>query len=357
MASTKNYASVQVLRGLAALLVVVFHAGLMADERFGEAGHHLLLRAGAAGVDIFFPISGFVMVVSTVGLVARCDAWWVFAERRIIRIVPLYWLATTLKLALIVAVPSLALHTKVAPWHLVASYLFIFAANPEGEVTPVLPIGWTLNFEMFFYAVFAAALLLRAPLVRAVAMTMLVVAAAGLFRADAWSAPLDVLNPLVLEFVAGMLLARMALAGHRVGRIAAVGLGVAALAGLVATDALPAAEVEHARLLLWGVPGAALLLAAISLEPWVAAGSWRLPRLLGDASYSLYLSHTFVVPAFGVLIARVGFGGALGAGIAFVSAIAFSVAVGIAIYLFVERPITRGLIRWRLPRPVAAAAG
>src|SRR5579871_6907304 len=107
----KDYSGVQVLRGLAAMLVVLFHAGLLADERFGAPGHHLfgpLFRAGAGGVDIFFPISGFVMVVSTVGLLAQPGASRIFLTRRIIRIVPLYWIATTAKLVIVLAVPALA---------------------------------------------------------------------------------------------------------------------------------------------------------------------------------------------------------------------------------------------------------
>ncbi|MBV8536835.1 MAG: acyltransferase, partial [Alphaproteobacteria bacterium] len=167
-----NYVSIQILRGIAALLVVVCHAGVMAGDRFGAVGQHLLLRAGAAGVDIFFPISGFVMVISSINLAGRPDGWWVFLERRIVRVVPLYWLATTLKLVMIVAVPSIALHAAVTTTHVLGSYFFVFVPNPNGGSMPLVPVGWTLNYEMFFYAVFAAALFVRGPLVWSVALLM-----------------------------------------------------------------------------------------------------------------------------------------------------------------------------------------
>jgi exopolysaccharide production protein ExoZ len=350
-AADKTYAGVQILRGLAALLVVAFHAGVMVRDWFGDS--HLVLRAGAAGVDVFFPISGFVMVVASAGLLNRVDGWRIFLERRIIRIIPLYWLATTIKLLLVAAVPSLALHTVLMPWHVTASYLFIFAANSDGEPLPLLPVGWTLNFEMFFYAVFAAALYFRAPLVRSVGAIMLVVAAAGLLQLGTWTPALGLLSPLVLEFVAGMAIGRLTLDGYRMGLAPAFALAVAALAALFATDLLPAAEVERYRILLWGLPGAALLLAAVSLEP-IVPRSWWLPRLLGDASYSIYLFHGFVLPAFGVALGKLGVGAMLGADITFAAAIAISSAAGVFVYLWIERPMTRGLSRWRWPRAVPA---
>lgn len=355
--AAKNYASVQVLRGIAVLLVVLFHAGLVVSEQFGAPGGHLLFRFGAAGVDIFFPISGFVMVISTRGLAGSADAWRIFLKRRIIRIVPLYWLATTLKLAILLAAPALTLHSGFDLWHAAASYLFVFARNPNGVAEPLLPIGWTLNYEMFFYAAFALVLFWRVPLVRVVSAMMLAVAVLGLLHPGSWSAPLTVLNPIVLEFVAGMALARLALAGQRVGQAAAILLGLAALACLAASDLLPAETVERARLLLWGLPGAALLLAAVSLESWISARRWHLPRLLGDASYSIYLSHGFILPPCGLVLGKTGLHGLGGAMIAFVVAILVSCAAGIALYRWVERPMTESLARRTRRQPIVAAAG
>lgn len=344
-----TYAGVQILRGIAALLVVIFHCGLMVQDRFPEIGSRMLLVSGAAGVDVFFPISGFVMVISTLGLVEYPDGWRIFAERRLIRIVPLYWLATTLKVGVLLAVPALALHSKLMPWHTVASYLFVFADNVEGRPEPVVPVGWTLNYEIFFYAVFAATLFLQRPLLRTVTAAMLLVALIGVFLPKSF-APLSLFSPIVLEFVAGMAIARLALAGRTIRGIAAAGLGLAALTAMVASDLLPPDWVERARLLVWGVPGALMLFAAVSLEPAIRNGAWRLPRLIGDASYSIYLSHGFVLPIFGIAIAKTGIHGWAGAAAAFLLAIAVSTAAGIATYLWVERPMTEGLMRWRKTR-------
>ena len=142
---------IQYLRALAALAVVVFHAA----ERSGYA-----FAIGAAGVDVFFVISGFIM--------------WVIADRRplspgrfladrIRRIVPVYWLATGVMVAGALAglFPNLVLTVE----HVVASLAFVPARSPStGALWPVLVQGWTLNYEMFFYLVFAASLVLPARL-------------------------------------------------------------------------------------------------------------------------------------------------------------------------------------------------
>ena len=337
---TKNYASIQILRGAAALLVVVFHAGVMTGDRFGAVGQHLLLRAGAAGVDIFFPISGFVMVVSTTSMLGRPEAWRVFLERRLVRIVPLYWLATTLKLVMLITVPGLALHAALTLHHTLGSYLFLFTPNPNGGTMPLVPVGWTLNYEMFFYAVFAATLFFQAPLVRTVGVVMVAAAAIGLLHLSTWP-PLEVCSAIVLEFVAGMIIARLTLAGFRLKTVPALIVGAIALVSLVGTDALPEAVVDSGRVLYWGLPGAALVLAAVSLEAPLQGEAWSLPRRLGDASYSIYLSHGFVIPVFGVVVAKL-VPASIGAVLfAFTAAVVLSALVGLLVYDWVEQPILR----------------
>jgi peptidoglycan/LPS O-acetylase OafA/YrhL len=66
-------------------------------------------------------------------------------------------MATAFKVALLVAMPALAFSTMLTPWHVISSFLFI----PDDTLGPVVMVGWTLSFEMLFYALFATALWLR----------------------------------------------------------------------------------------------------------------------------------------------------------------------------------------------------
>lgn len=105
------------------------------------------------GVQLFFVISGFVMVYATEPLFGTRRGPFVFLERRIVRIVPLYWVVTTFYLALTLV---FAKFDKGYPASfVVASYLFIPLARPDGTIEPLVGQGWSLNYEMLFYAVFA----------------------------------------------------------------------------------------------------------------------------------------------------------------------------------------------------------
>src|SRR5262249_32463856 len=130
---------------------------------------------GAAGVDLFFVISGFVMVYASEPLYEKLGAPRVFFLRRLARIVPSYWATTIFLLAYgMIARVDLATSWDAAEW-IVASFLFIPCPRPNGVMLPYHYVGWTLNYEMFFYVVFAGAILL--PRRRAVlTITMLFVA-------------------------------------------------------------------------------------------------------------------------------------------------------------------------------------
>ena len=110
-------------------------------------------------VDIFFVISGFIMWVTTVGRTLSPQE---FLYRRLVRIVPLYWLVTAFTVLVMVVAPQAMQSSRFDLAHVVASFAFWPALHPvTGHYAPVLIPGWTLNYEMFFYVVFAACLLLR----------------------------------------------------------------------------------------------------------------------------------------------------------------------------------------------------
>ncbi len=275
----KTLYGIQYLRAFAALAVVVFHA----TERSGE---HFAI--GAAGVDVFFVISGFIM--------------WVISDRkpltpqrflldRIRRIAPSYWLVTVIMIAGALAglFPNLQLEAS----HVVGSLFFIPMRSPStGEIWPVLVQGWTLHFEMFFYVLFAGALFLprqwRLPFLSAAFGLFVIIGAI-------WhpSSPMlaTYTRPIILEFLGGVFIAELWLrrwiAGHSLG-LAFVG---AALCGFAAIY-LSGAEFDE---FICGPLAMALVFGMVSLEADGSIGRVPLLTYLGDASYSIYLWHTLAV--------------------------------------------------------------
>jgi exopolysaccharide production protein ExoZ len=138
---------IQILRGLAALLVLIHHVLEESQPLFGGHIPSPLVLLGASGVDIFFVISGFIMYYTNRHRFGRKDAPVDFLGRRIIRIVPLYWLCTIA--VVLLQIGGLYAHKKITGTTLGLSLLFLPNANI------VHGVGWTLNYEMYFYAILA----------------------------------------------------------------------------------------------------------------------------------------------------------------------------------------------------------
>jgi exopolysaccharide production protein ExoZ len=334
--------SIQVLRAVAAIGVLTLHTATEKVSFLGGApapGNNFLV--GAAGVDLFFVISGFVMVYSSESLFGRSDGPQRFFLRRLARIAPLYWAVTIAIILYIYAVHGATLWAIYSPASLAASFLFWPYPRLDGLAFPVHLLGWTLNYEMFFYAVFAFAILLpRRAAVATVCIAFAVLVTIGRYHTlplpfSFWA------NTIILEFCYGMLIALLYREGFRLPPAAAWALGIAAVAGYAAA-AVPTSEW---RVLFWGLPGAALVAAcALSTTTWHPGRAGRFFGLLGDASYSLYLVHPLTFPLVRWTVGRLFVGTDAGwvyAAIAWIAAIAASVVC----YLAFERPITRALQR------------
>lgn len=343
MSAPRQNDNIQALRALAAVLVVVghaFHETEAISAAVGRPAPDMSFVYWGFGVDIFFVISGFIMVYTSADLFGRPGAWRTFLMRRVTRIVPLYWLLTTVLLIGGAIAPRL-LNVPIGDWqHILASYLFIPSLRAPGEIRPVMALGWTLNMEMFFYLLFAGALLL--PYRRGLAALAAVIsgfALAGfIFRPQQvqlafWT------QSIILEFLMGCLLAAAYLKGARLTPMAALAVAALGILGMFrfgvpeGQDILPDA-------LRWGIP-ALLIVAAAALAQSSRACPMLWLAALGNASYSLYLIHPFVLrPLRNIWTQAVGGALPLTAYVVFVTALATLVSIGV--YRWLERP----LLRW-----------
>ena len=343
--------SVQVARAAAALLVLVFHVSqhmVLAIEAPGFRE----ITFGAGGVDLFFVISGFIMVHTSADLFGRPGAWRIFLARRIARIVPLYWLLTSILLIGGLIAPQL-LNVPFGDWqHILASYLFIPSLRGGDEIRPVMALGWTLNLEMFFYVLFAGALLL--PLRRGMIALALVIS--GLALAGALLKPAQVqlafwTQQIILEFLFGCLLALVHRQGIRLPAASAVLLVALGFAGMFRFLGLDGQE-TIAPALRWGLP-AALIVGGAALYRGAPPRLALLLTGLGNASYSLYLFHPFALrPLREVWVKLVG--GALPLELYIALAMTAAALTSVLLYGCVERPIGR---RVRFPSAMVRPRG
>jgi exopolysaccharide production protein ExoZ len=344
----QKFVGIQILRFVAAMLVVVMHLTQAISIHMTGAGPDKYWDAGSSGVDIFFVISGFVMATSTgpspSAMLARIQSAWIFLKRRFLRIVPLYWFYTLAKAALLLVLPGLAARSSIDPGHLTASLLFIPAMSPWGFVEPTLPVGWTLNFEMLFYGVFALAIALGLPRLRFCLLALMLVFFAGRYFHQVVPMAFYA-QTIVFEFLLGMGIAIYFSRFKTLPIIAgwlAIGTGLILMFGIDWSDSAD-------RLVTWGGAAALLVLGALWLEPWTAKTRVLSPlSFLGDASYSIYLSHTFVVPAGVLALHKMGFQSMFVVAPTVLLAVVFS---GCASYVWIERPMTRRLKRMLFKTP------
>ena len=329
----KPLLSIQYLRAFAAAAVVLFHACQWADIDFD---------IGAGGVDVFFVISGFLMWAITQDPSVTPGG---FLWRRITRVAPLYWAATLTLAALALTAPALLPQVKPEPAHVALSLLFVPHLDPAGIPFPLLPPGWSLNYEAILYLIFTLALTIPRPWRLATVLTCLVLLTLlGLLVTPLF--PLFA-NPMMLEFAAGVVMAHLLGEGRR----PSLGMGWSFIAlGLIIFAALRALGIHSdiGRWFLWGAPAVLIVAGAIGVEAGGGLPRSGALKQIGDASYSIYLCHWPIIAVTAKLV------GAAHPWLFVPLTIAISLAAGLLVRRALEKPMI-GLLRAGKPRAALSA--
>jgi exopolysaccharide production protein ExoZ len=343
-----KFFSLQALRAIAAIAVVIYHSqGLCHKYASGPSLSEAAMKGvGQYGVDLFFVLSGFVILYT----VRRTDSTaGAFLARRLIRIVPLYWILTVGLFLLPFLVPAVISSPAVPdPRTILRSLLFVsYLLNTQ---QPILYVGWSVEYEMLFYVLAALALLASLPLYRTLGLIFVAVYALLHLFVPLAVAPGNARfflgNQQVFEFVLGLFLAELALNGKP--RLLDVAIPIAAVALTMTLEG-------GGRFLLAGLPAAVIVWAAVRTEHWTARyGATRWFAKVGDASYSIYLVQVLILPAVGKLVAR--FVPNLAPDLLVLLATAIVVGAGMLLYRVLERPLLKRLqAALAPPRAVIAA--
>jgi len=352
--------NVQALRALAAAIVVSVHLyGIEAKYLLGHPWLSAFHISGSFGGDLFFVISGAIMVITTWRLARGAKTARDFLIRRITRIYPLYWIVTILILLLYLYSPGIVNPHSLHRPSVLASFLIL---PQRGE--PLLLVGWTLVYEIFFYILFAVSMLLvrcALPLMISAWLCSVIVLALLTHGSSPWLRVAA--NPLNLEFGFGVAVGIATMCGHlRYERIVLLGAAVAIVAVFIYTAHL---NVDYLDVTWWrpfavGIPMALLLYSAIAFEQREHVVAPIALQRLGDASYSLYLWHVPILSVLGVVLHFTHRQGAWVHLSLIVVGYVACIAGALVLYRFIERPILRSLQRLHRSfvthiRPIAAS--
>ncbi|RWM83674.1 MAG: acyltransferase [Mesorhizobium sp.] len=351
--------NVQVMRAIAATLVVWVHTQELIVT---DVLPHWLRSFGYGGVDLFFVISGFIMVRTTQNKNIRPIQ---FYRKRILRVAPLYAFFTMLVVILSASMPDVLKSTQIEFSKIAKSLVFIPFEKTPDSLYPIYYLGWTLNYEMFFYSIFAVALLLpkRA---RLMAITAVIVSLAGIGNSigglsDYGVAAFFYTRPILMDFVLGVLTASYFHDSARIARnpmrwwvCLAAGASWLAFGGqVIGFGDLPVSPSTD-TFLRFGIASGLIVAGVVGLEQSGTRIGSPLMQRAGDASYSIYLSHYFFIAAVIALANWLELNDAARALLA-PATMAAAVAVGFVTYHLLERPFAGDLgIYHRLARLFAA---
>lgn len=341
----QRFNSIQVLRGLAAMMVLLAHIPLATNLASDPVAKDFPWRIGAMGVDVFFVISGFVIAMVTErSRGGPAD----FMRNRLTRILPMYLITSLLLYPLGPSSPG-----KV--WN---TLFFIPILDGQTYTNPAHWFGWSVAIEMWFYLVFATVLLFaRDKVVRTYVSLMLSIVALTFFYNGNWLTPHFLGTPLALEFVLGVLLYQWR---HKLGfRVSVMMIIIGACLMWYAGSARPwlalheesirSSQVAMLRASTWGLSSFMVVAGCVGLDlatklRWPASLVW-----MGDISYSFYLTQPFAMLVARIVHPQSWWSTCL---------LLFSVTTLLAALAnrFIEVPATRALRAGRVNRTVAEQA-
>jgi peptidoglycan/LPS O-acetylase OafA/YrhL len=345
---------IQALRAYAALAVVIYHVSVrslvLLDRPFWTAS----LSWGATGVDTFFVLSGFIIMTVHRRDISRRSQLRPYLIKRALRIYPIYWLVT---LAVLPAYIAGYGDTAKRSFDVVIRSLTLFPQHVGGS--PIVNVGWTLSFEIFFYLVFAALIAIpmrySAPLVVAwlgPCIFVFVCTVSGLWHPTFTLLWTFLFNPRNLEFALGAAIAlygpAITLRRPRLWLIA----GVAVLVTVAAISAVTTVSIPQRSVAVTGLPSGLMVLAAAQLDRQGAAAP-RFLEAVGDASYSLYLIHYEVLSVFFRAARHLHLVNDATWPVVLVLGAALAVVLALAVFRFIEAPFLRRTRR-RFLKPAEA---
>ena len=330
----------QVYRGIAAILVVMVHLTIKSAENLNQVTFFNLFQAGWSGVDYFFVLSGFIMVYVHRSAIGKPEQLKSFLVKRAVRIYPIYWIVTLIALCLFLVIAGFAHYQDLSLGYVIMSLLLI----PQKDKA-ILEVAGTLMYEINFYLLFSIAIWLKpkhsVPLIAAwLLVTILNYRKIIKFPHDSFLLE-TVFGNLNLELVLGCLAAYIVIKyNNNIGKYRWILFGIANLGYVILGILTSWGYIGFGRIHTFGVLAALLIIAATSID---LNDSPKVPKILtylGDASYSIYLTHLPVITAITKIMQKANLAKYFDSFFAPALLALFAVVFGCLFYSLIEKPLT-----------------
>jgi exopolysaccharide production protein ExoZ len=289
--------SLQLYRGLASILVVLHHANIILDRELQQDGSLKIFHFGWVGVDFFFVLSGFIIFYIHQADLGRPSQFRSFITKRCLRIYPLYWLVLFAKILLSFFGDS---NSAIFQTSLVRFIqIFLLVPQPGTNLTNFIGVSWTLTYEIFFYILFGLLILLKpniSKLVAGIWIFGLLANALHLLPTERIFLLSFVFNMRNLEFIFGCLAAYIVSKFSAFNGKFLIGIALSMLTvAIFNTKYNETAISADVATLIYGIPFALLIIGSVTIEKSTPLKIPPLLIYLGNASYSIYLTHGFIL--------------------------------------------------------------
>lgn len=350
LGTNKNLQLIQLLRAIACLLVVFYHATGLYPTSSG--GHFLFgfFSFGYAGVDVFFVLSGFIITYTSLKYLGKVSHTGTFLFKRFVRIYPTYWIITICFLAFQIIFPSFyRTYYQFNGENIIYTFLLL-----PGH-TMVNGVSWTLTNELYFYLLFVTVFFaknMKLLFILIMLYCLIIVGnyffvSIGILKTN-HNSLLDVmLQPMTLEFFMGVFAAFLyrKLSFKFVRILIVLGLVLFGL-GAFQSDNLPFSA-DFSRVICYGIPSFLIVTAVAAFEFKKIFSLNKVWLALGDASYSLYLIHLPILAAVSKIISKLQITNIILTHSLLLLSILILCLIAYLFYKYVESPIIKSLIPYR----------
>lgn len=354
---------IQVFRGLAAMSVVIFHLGINSYDHIKYIPYHNFFNFGGIGLDFFFVLSGFIITyIHLNDLNNPTRAGFInFFKKRFIRIMPVYWfLAVLTTIIYYINTPAFMLQAgmkidffSAATYvYLLQSYLLIHTGNPG-----LIGVAWTLSYEFLFYIVFGIGIIMGFRYAKVMVSVWILLIILFFFK-PALNTPYTVFyfNILILEFLMGCLTAYLIISNYVFSFKYIIPLALVLLFLMITLLKIPGLGYNYPRtfynVMLIGSFFSVLTYISVQIDKRYNYKCPAILILIGDASYSIYLTHIMILSPFTKIVGKltprfiaVGY-------LDYVITLIFvsSIAIGIVFHILVEKRLLKFANRILFPK-------
>lgn len=326
-------------------MVVMVHVTLKSAERLNQVAFLNLFGAGWSAVDYFFVLSGFIMVYVHRSAIGKKDQLKSFLVKRAVRIYPIYWIITLSVWCLFLVIPAFANNQDLSWAQVIESLLLIPQKDPHFKDKFILEVGWTLTYEIYFYLLFSIAIWLKpkhsVPLLSAWLLVTILHYRKIVKFPDDFFVLETVFGEMNLEFVFGCLAAYIVIKyNNNIRKYRWILFGIANLGYVILLMLAAWGNIAIGRIPTFGVLAALLIIAATSID---LKDSPKIPDLLiflGEASYSIFLTHMPVISAITKILQKANLGKYFDGFFAPALLAVFTVVFGCIFYSLIEKPLT-----------------